>query len=115
VAYAPVTQESVLAYQAGFKLTALDRKLSLTGAAYYYDYKNKQLRTKIIDPIFNLIEALANIPRSDIGVGSWKRLSGRSPACQSVWRARSRTPRSNNTPASTPVVRSPISRAPKCR
>jgi iron complex outermembrane recepter protein len=69
VAYAPVTQESVLAYQAGFKLTALDRKLSLTGAAYYYDYKNKQLRTKIIDPIFNLIEALANIPRSDIRGG----------------------------------------------
>jgi iron complex outermembrane recepter protein len=37
VSYAPVKQESVLAYETGFKLTALDRKLSLTGAAYYYD------------------------------------------------------------------------------
>jgi iron complex outermembrane recepter protein len=69
VAYAPVTEESVLAYEAGFKLMALDRKLSLNGAAYYYDYKNKQLRTKIIDPVFHLLEALSNVPRSDIRGG----------------------------------------------
>jgi outer membrane receptor protein involved in Fe transport len=64
--YLAVNQESVLAYEAGMKATLLDRALSLNGAAFYYDYKDKQLRSKAIDPIFGLIEALVNIPKSRV-------------------------------------------------
>jgi outer membrane receptor protein involved in Fe transport len=64
--YLPVTQESVLSYEAGFKATLLDRALQLNGAAFYYDYTDKQLRSKIIDPNFGILDALQNIPKSDV-------------------------------------------------
>jgi iron complex outermembrane receptor protein len=63
---APVTQESVLAYEAGFKAQLVDRVLSLNGALYYYDYKNKQLRSKIIDPVWGILDALVNVPKSRV-------------------------------------------------
>jgi outer membrane receptor protein involved in Fe transport len=62
--YLPVVQESVLAYETGAKASFLDRKLQVNLAAFYYDYKNKQLRTKIIDPVFGIVDALVNIPKS---------------------------------------------------
>ena len=45
----PVTQESVLAYEVGFKSTLLDDRMRLNGAAFYYDYEDKQLRGRILD------------------------------------------------------------------
>lgn len=39
----PVPQESVLSYETGFKASVWQRRLQLTGAAFYYDYRNKQL------------------------------------------------------------------------
>ena len=65
-ALAPVTQESVLAYEAGFKASLLDRKMQLNGAVFYYDYRNKQIRGIIDDPLFGNLEALVNIPKSRI-------------------------------------------------
>ena len=65
-AYLPVKQESLLDYEAGFKVQLLDRKLSITGAAFYYDYKNKQLRAKFVDPIFGALDKLVNVPKSKI-------------------------------------------------
>ncbi|WP_333604780.1 TonB-dependent receptor [Novosphingobium sp.] len=62
----PVTQESVLAYEAGFKAALFDHKLQLNGAAFYYDYKNKQIRGIINIPIFGNGEALINVPKSRI-------------------------------------------------
>ncbi|MHA3795379.1 TonB-dependent receptor [Rhizorhabdus wittichii] len=62
----PVRQESVMAYEAGFKATLFDRMLQLNGAAFWYDYKNKQLRNRIVDPIIGLLEILTNIPKSRI-------------------------------------------------
>ncbi|MGW8202251.1 TonB-dependent receptor [Sphingomonas bisphenolicum] len=62
--YEPVVQERVQAYEGGFKFTALDGTLQLNGAAYYYDYKNKQLRSKIIDNVFGILDNLENIPKS---------------------------------------------------
>jgi iron complex outermembrane receptor protein len=64
--YLPVTQESVLAYEAGFKLTLIDRTLQLNGAAYYYDYTDKQLRSKLRDPVFALLDVIQNIPKSEV-------------------------------------------------
>lgn len=62
----PVKQESVTAYEAGVKATLLDRKLQVNLAAFHYQYNDKQIRGLIIDPIFNQLERLVNIPRSRI-------------------------------------------------
>jgi outer membrane receptor protein involved in Fe transport len=62
----PVTQESLLDYEGGFKAKLLGRSLGLNGAVFYYDYRNKQLLTKVIDPVVGLVPALANIPKSEV-------------------------------------------------
>jgi iron complex outermembrane receptor protein len=62
----PVKQESILAYETGFKLTLLDRTLQLDGAAFYYDYTNKQIKGKLPDPVFGNIAGLVNVPVSTV-------------------------------------------------
>jgi len=64
--FLPATQESLLAYEAGFKLPLADRTLQLNAAGFYYDYSDKQVRGRILDPIFGLLERLVNIPTSHI-------------------------------------------------
>jgi outer membrane receptor protein involved in Fe transport len=64
--YEPVTQESVLDYEAGFKRELLGGRMSLNGAAFYYDYKDKQLRSKLIDVTFGILDALVNVPESSV-------------------------------------------------
>ena len=64
--YEPVRQESVLDYEGGFKLGLLGDTMSLTGAAFYYDYKDKQLRSKLIDVTFGILDALVNVPKSSV-------------------------------------------------
>lgn len=65
-AYAPVSQESIVAYEAGVKAQFFDRRISLNAAAFYYDYKNKQTRAKFVDPIFGALDLLLNVPKSTI-------------------------------------------------
>ena len=62
----PTTQESVLAYEAGFKLGLFEHRLQLDGAAFYYDYTNKQVRGKVADPYYGTLERLINIPKSRV-------------------------------------------------
>jgi outer membrane receptor protein involved in Fe transport len=62
----PVTQESLLDYEVGFKTKLFDRRIGLNGAVFYYDYGNKQLLTKYRDTIAGLVSALANIPKSRV-------------------------------------------------
>lgn len=62
--YKPVTQESVVAYEAGFKLSMADRKVDLSGAAFYYDYSDKQIQGFVLVPPFGNLPALVNIPKS---------------------------------------------------
>ena len=64
--FIPVTQESIVSYEPGFKLSLLDRRMQLNGALFYYDYKDKQIRSRIIDPIFNQLDGLQNIPKSSV-------------------------------------------------
>lgn len=64
--FEPVTQESVLAYELGFKWSSDQRDLQLNGAIFYYDYRDKQVRGIIKDPIFNQLDRLVNIPKSSI-------------------------------------------------
>ena len=63
---APVVQESVLAYEGGFKLGLLDRKVQLNGAVFYYDYTNKQIRGRRDIPPLGSLEALVNVPKSHV-------------------------------------------------
>ena len=66
IQYRPVTQESVLAYEAGVKLTLPEGLGQLNGSAFYYDYADKQFLGTIKDPIFNALGALVNIPKSRV-------------------------------------------------
>jgi iron complex outermembrane receptor protein len=62
----PVTQESVTAYEGGVKTQLFDRRVNVTSAVFYYDYKNKQVRGKLADPVFGDLDALINVPKSRV-------------------------------------------------
>lgn len=62
----PATQESVLAYEGGFKLSLLNGTMQLNGAGFYYDYRDKQVRGRIPDPVFVALNRLLNVPKSRI-------------------------------------------------
>ena len=64
--FKPVPQESLLAYEAGFKASLFDRRVQLNASAFYYDYKDKQLRGAELDPTFGPLEALVSIPKSHV-------------------------------------------------
>ena len=64
--YRPVTQESVTSYEAGFKASLADRMVQFNGAAFYYDYNNKQIRGKLVDPVFDVLDLLINVPKSRV-------------------------------------------------
>lgn len=65
-ALAPVVQEQLTAYEVGFKAGLFDHHLQLNGAAFYYDYKNKQIRSILVDPFLGAAEGLINIPKSRV-------------------------------------------------
>ncbi|MFW2830328.1 TonB-dependent receptor domain-containing protein [Sphingomonas sp. ID0503] len=44
----------------------LDRRLNINAAAFYYEYRDKQLRAKFVDPIFGPLDRLQNVPKSKI-------------------------------------------------
>ena len=64
--YIPVVQEQVDAYELGFKATLQEGAAQLNGAVYYYDYTDKQLLTKISDPVFGRLFALNNVDDSEV-------------------------------------------------
>jgi iron complex outermembrane receptor protein len=64
--YTPAGQEKVVAFEAGFKAPLADGKVQLNAAAFYYDYSNKQVRGRISDAVFGLLEKMLNVPKSRI-------------------------------------------------
>ena len=64
--YTPVTQESVTAYEVGFKAPFEDGRVNISAAAFYYDYKDKQLRGRKPDPVFGTLDGLVQIPESTV-------------------------------------------------
>jgi outer membrane receptor protein involved in Fe transport len=62
---APVTQEGLLAYEAGFRAAFADRKAQFSGAVFYYDYTDKQL-IGWASTIFGRLPKLVNIPKSEV-------------------------------------------------
>ncbi|HEX5649701.1 MAG TPA: TonB-dependent receptor [Steroidobacteraceae bacterium] len=63
--FAPVVQESVMSYELGVKASPA-AWLQVNAAAFYYDYEDKQLKSKVQDPVFGLLDALVNIPKSKV-------------------------------------------------
>jgi outer membrane receptor protein involved in Fe transport len=66
VGYEPAKQEKLDAWEVGFKTTMFDHTLRLNGAAFYYDYENKQLRGRILDAVFGSLSKFINIPKSRV-------------------------------------------------
>ncbi|WP_454883104.1 TonB-dependent receptor [Sphingomonas oryzagri] len=64
--FLPVVQESVTAYEAGVKASFLDRRVHVNAAGFYYDYKNKQILGKELDPVFGILDVLVNVPKSRV-------------------------------------------------
>ena len=65
--YVPVTQESVLAYEAGFKTSLLDRRVTLEGAGFHYDYHDKQILGFVNSGFpFGTLPKLLNVPKSRV-------------------------------------------------
>lgn len=62
---APVTQESVLAYEAGFKASLVPNLLEASGAVFLYDYQDKQLQGRL-PTILGVLPGLVNVPKSEI-------------------------------------------------
>ncbi len=64
--FEPVTQEKLLAYEAGFKSSLLNYTVQFNGAAFYYDYQDKQILGDVLDPVFGPLPALVNVPKSHV-------------------------------------------------
>ncbi len=64
--FTPVTQESVLAYEIGSRFTTADDTFSLEIAAFYNDYRDKQLQGIVLTPVFGPLPQLVNIPESKV-------------------------------------------------
>lgn len=64
--YLPTKQESLLAYEIGAKMPLADRKIQANVAAFYYDYRDKQVTSTVPDPVFQALPGLSNVPKSRV-------------------------------------------------
>ncbi len=62
----PAKQESVTAYEAGFKTRLADNMVQLSGAIFYQDYRDKQVQGTVATGLFGLLQRLDNLPKSHI-------------------------------------------------
>jgi len=60
----PVRQEALQSYEVGLKSSLVQSSLTFTADYFHYDYKDKQLLGRFVDPIFDSIQALVNVPKS---------------------------------------------------
>lgn len=63
--FAPAGQERLDAYEIGFKGPLLDHKLQFNAAGFYYNYADKQLRSRLQN-LFGTFEKLINVPESRV-------------------------------------------------
>ena len=64
--YTPYKEEKLGIAELGFKATLADNRMQLNGAAFYYDYEDKQVLSIINDPVFGPLAALVNVPESEV-------------------------------------------------
>jgi iron complex outermembrane receptor protein len=62
----PVVQESLLSYEAGVKSRLFGGVAEIDGSLFYYDYRNKQVAGRAVDPfgLFGVFNLLINVPKS---------------------------------------------------
>lgn len=76
----PVSQESVLAYEVGSKLSLLGRSLQVNGAIFNYEYSDKQILGYAVVPGFGNLPRLVSIPESRVRGAeidiAWQALDG---------------------------------------
>ena len=75
----PIPQEELLAYETGFKQSLFNHSLQLDGAAFYYDYTNKQI-SGFRPTVFGNLPSFVSVPKSSVrGVelsANWRPLNG---------------------------------------
>lgn len=64
--YGPAKQEELRAAEIGAKTAFFNRNLSINAAGFYYDYRDKQLLTRLKDPIFGPLPVIKNAPKSRV-------------------------------------------------
>jgi len=62
----PAKQESVTAYEGGFKAKLADDMVQINGAIFYQDYRDKQIQGTVATGLFGLLQRLDNVPKSHI-------------------------------------------------
>lgn len=65
-ALAPLKQESMTAYEVGAKLRLFGGRGQLSASAFYYDYRDKQVRGFINDQLFGAVVSLVAVPKSRV-------------------------------------------------
>ena len=85
---APVVQEMLTAYELGLK-ASLGGQVQLNMAAFYYDYKDKQISTYFADPIYTALARLDNVPKSEAygleGDITWRPVRALTIAANGLW------------------------------
>ena len=64
--FKPAKQESVTSYEAGLKTRLANNAISLSGAVFYQDYRDKQIQGTVNTALFGLLQRLDNVPKSHI-------------------------------------------------
>lgn len=64
--FKPAKQESVTSYEAGVKTRLANNAISLSGAVFYQDYRDKQIQGTVNTALFGLLQRLDNVPKSHI-------------------------------------------------
>jgi iron complex outermembrane receptor protein len=62
---ASYSQEALLSYEVGLK-ARVNQALTLEASSFYYDYTDKQIISRINDPLFGPLQAIVNIPKSSV-------------------------------------------------
>jgi outer membrane receptor protein involved in Fe transport len=62
----PFEPETLLAYEVGAKSTLADGRMQLNGAVFYYDYRDQQVLSVVVDPVNGPIGRIVNAPKSEI-------------------------------------------------
>ena len=62
----PIRQETVTSFELGFKISGWQSRLQLTGSAFYYDYKDKQITGFRDGGFLGTINSVVSIPKSRV-------------------------------------------------
>lgn len=85
---APVRQEMLTAYEVGVK-ASIGSAMQVNMAAFYYDYKDKQISTYFADPIYTALSRLDNVPKSNAygieGDLTWRPVRALTLAANALW------------------------------